>query len=405
MKILVLNCGSSSIKYRLFEMPEASVAAWGEVQRIGDSSAEVDHCSAGRRVTRPMLIPDHAAGLHIIIDLLTKEEAACLQDIDQIEAVGHRVVHGGERIAEAVLIDNDVIDAIEDHIELAPLHNPPNLTGIHVAQQVFPKVPQVAVFDTAFHQTIPPHAYLYALPMDLYRKGRIRRYGFHGISHRYVAGRAMDILGKLPEEANLITCHLGNGASITAIAGGRSVDTSMGFTPLEGLVMGTRCGDLDPAIPLYLSETRKMSLADIDNLMNEESGLLGLSGRSNDVRELLRLNEAGHKDSTLALEIFCYRIRKYIGAYLAVLGRADALVFTAGIGENSPWVRQRVCEEGLQALGIRIDATQNAAAVGREQEISGDGTKVRVLVIPTNEEKLIAMDTYAVAQKNRAVPA
>jgi acetate kinase len=306
-------------------------------------------------------------------------------------------VHGGEKFTQTVLINDEVMEAIEDHVELAPLHNPPNLAGIRVAQGLLPGVPQVAVFDTAFHQSIPRHAFLYALPMDLYRKERIRRYGFHGTSHRYVSMRAAEILRKAPEDANLITCHLGNGASITAVAAGRSVDTSMGFTPLEGLVMGTRCGDIDPAIALHLAQARKMSPTEIDNLLNKQSGLLGLSGRSNDVRELLRLMERGHKDAATALEIFCYRIHKYIGAYLAVLGRADALVFTAGIGENSPWVR-RNASKGLERFGIRIDETRNKAAVGCESDISADGAEIRVLVVPTNEEKLIAMDAYALTQ-------
>jgi acetate kinase len=397
MKILVLNCGSSSIRYRLFEMPGGSVLAWGLVQRIGNSSSEINHCAAGKRLSRSLPVADHAAGLQIVVDMLSKGGAAALEHAGEIEAVGHRVVHGGEKFTQTVLIDDEVMEAIEDHVELAPLHNPPNLAGIRVAQDLLPGVPQVAVFDTAFHQSIPRHAYLYALPMDLYRKERIRRYGFHGTSHRYVSMRAAEILKKGPEDANLITCHLGNGASITAVAAGRSVDTSMGFTPLEGLVMGTRCGDIDPAIALHLAQVRKMSPAEIDNLLNKKSGLLGLSGRSNDVRELLRLMERGHQDAATALEIFCYRIHKYIGAYLAVLNRADALVFTAGIGENSPWVRRNACK-GLERFGIRIDEIRNKAAVGCESDISADGAEIRVLVVPTNEEKLIAMDAYALTQ-------
>jgi acetate kinase len=397
VKILVLNCGSSSIKYQLFEMPEGVVLAWGIVQQIGELSGRIDHHGAGKNIKHAMPIPDHTVGLRNVVDLLSKGEAAPLKDVTQIGAVGHRVVHGGEKFTETVIINDEVVDAIEDHIELAPLHNSPNLMGIRVAREILPQVSQVAVFDTAFHQTIPRRAYLYALPMNLYRKERIRRYGFHGTSHRYVSARASEILGKALENTNLITCHLGNGSSITAVAGGRSVDTSMGLTPLEGLVMGTRCGDIDPAILLHLSRVQKLSLSDIDRLLNKQSGLLGLSGKSNDVRELLQLTEAGHKDAAIAMEIFCYRLRKYIGAYLAVLGRTDALVFTAGIGENSPWVRQHTCE-GLERLGIGIDEKRNAAASQSERDITAEGMDVRVLVIPTNEEKLIAMDTYALTR-------
>jgi len=378
MKVLVLNSGSSSIKYQLFAMPEAQVLASGLVERIGE------------------LVPDHGVGLRQIMALLTTGANAPLADISELGAVGHRVVHGGERFAETVAIDDDVIDAIAANAALAPLHNPPNLLGIRVARELLgPSVPQVAVFDTAFHHDMPPHAYRYALPTELYTDAGIRRYGFHGTSHRFVATKAAAMLGKELSAVNLITCHLGNGSSVAAIAGGRSVDTSMGLTPLEGLVMGSRSGDLDPGVVFHLARTRGLSVDAIDKLLNKQSGLLGLSGLSNDVRELLAAAEQGHQGAKLALDVFAYRLKKYLGAYLAVLGGTDAIVFTAGIGENAPVVRAMVCE-GLGHLGVAIDPERNASARGAT-DISAPGAIVRVLVIPTDEERLIAQDTYAVA--------
>jgi acetate kinase len=396
MKVLVLNCGSSSIKYQLYSMPDGEVLAKGLIQRIGESEGTLEQTSARGNIRRAEPVPDHDAGLRRMVEMLTQGEQAPLSSVQEIAAVGHRVVHGGERFAATTLIDDDVVQAIKAHIALAPLHNPPNLLGIEVARALLPGVPQVAVFDTAFHQTLPAHAYLYALPSKLYREAKVRRYGFHGTSHRYVAQRAAEMLGRPADSVNLITAHLGNGSSITAVENGKSVDTSMGLTPLEGLVMGTRSGDIDPAIIFHLARVEGMSLDDIDKLLNKKSGLIGLSGKSNDVRELLRLRNEGDKDAAMAIEVCCYRLKKYVGAYLAVLGRLDALVFTAGIGENSPFIRERVCS-GLDRLGIKVDPEKNQAARGREADISPPGLETRVLVVPTNEEKLIAMDTFALA--------
>ena len=399
MKVLVLNCGSSSIKYQVFVMPEGKVIAKGLVQRIGESEGGIEQSAGGSKQVLALNIPDHEFGLQQAVKLLTEGDKAPLDDVSEIGAVGHRVVHGGERFTETVRIDDEVIKAIEAHAELAPLHNPPNLQGIRVALKMLPDAPQVAVFDTAFHQTMPPRSYRYALPDHLYRESGMRRYGFHGTSFRYVAMRAAAMLEVSPLEANLIACHLGNGCSIAAIAGGKSVDTSMGFTPLEGLVMGTRSGDIDPGIVFHLGRVQKLSMDEINRLLNKQSGLLGISEKSNDVRELLKLVEGGDKKADLALDVFCYRLKKYIGAYYAVLGKVDAVVFTAGIGENSPEVRSRACA-GLECLGIGLDKAKNQSAAGRESDITAPGMRTRVLVVPTNEEKLIAMDTYALIGGN-----
>jgi acetate kinase len=396
VKVLVLNCGSSSIKLKLFDMPAGTVLAKGAVARIGESMGEVKLNGPSGSASFEEPIPDHETGLRRAIALLTDGDAAPLADVAEIEAVGHRVVHGGERFTKTTLIDDEVVAAIEDHVALAPLHNPPNLLGIRVARDLLPGVPQVGVFDTAFHQTMEPHAYLYALPQRLYTEDRIRKYGFHGTSHRYVTERAVEILGKASDETNLITCHLGNGGSVAAIRGGRSADTSMGLTPLEGLVMGTRSGDIDPAIIFHLAGAKGMTISDIDRLLNKQSGLLGLSGKSNDVRELMELREQGDEGARRALDIFCYQIKKYIGAYMAVLGRVDAIVFTGGIGENQPMVRAAACAD-MAPLGVEIDAEKNEATHGEEARIGVPGRATEVLVAPTDEEKLIASDTYALA--------
>ncbi|MEJ2722452.1 MAG: acetate kinase, partial [bacterium] len=372
MKVLVLNCGSSSIKYQVFAMPEAEVIAKGLVQRIGESEGGIEQTAGGEKRKVAHKIPDHEFGLKMVVRFLTEGDNAPLNDVSEIGAVGHRVVHGGERFTETVRIDDEVIKAIEDHAELAPLHNPPNLQGIRVALKIFPDAPQVAVFDTAFHQTMPPRAYRFALPGRLYRENRIRRYGFHGTSFRYVAMRAAAMLGMSLPDCNLIICHLGNGCSIVAIAKGKSVDTSMGLTPLQGLVMGTRSGDIDPGIIFHLGRVQELSMNEIDNLLNKKSGLLGLSEESNDVRKLLEQVRAGDEKAELAMDVFCYRLKKYIGAYFAALGKVDALVFTAGIGENSPEVRARTCK-GLERLGIGLDDEANESAVGREADITARG--------------------------------
>jgi len=396
MRILVLNAGSSSIKFELFRMPEETIDARGLLQRIGEPTGELA-CRIGaveRRIERP--VRDHAEGLRLILDTLTDAAHGGLADLAEIGAVGHRVVHGGEAFHEPVLIDDEVERAIEAHVPLAPLHNPPNLLGIREARKALPGVPQVAVFDTAFHQTMPPVAFRYAVPSELYEEARLRRYGFHGTSHRFVSERAAALLGRPLPAANLITCHLGNGCSMAAVRGGRSVDTSMGLTPLEGLVMGTRSGDIDPAVASYLERVRGLTIRQIDALLNKQSGLLGLSGLSNDMRTLLEAEAAGNERARLAIDVYCYRVRKYVGAYTAVLGEVHALVFTAGVGENSPPIRARILA-GLEPLGYRLDAKRNRAAVRREADIATADSPIRILVVPTNEELVIARDTFDLA--------
>ncbi len=398
MKILVINSGSSSIKYELYQMPGEGVEAKGVLQRIGEAQSElVQRIGTTEEVVKKP-VADHAEGLHLIMSTLTDSRHGGLADLSEISAVGHRVVHGGEAFSETVLITDEVEQAIADHAELAPLHNPPNLLGIQVARKLLPQVPQVAVFDTAFHQSIPDYAFIYPVPLELYHEDKIRRYGFHGTSHRFVAARAAELLGRAPDKVNLITCHLGNGCSITAIRQGRSVDTSMGLTPLEGLVMGTRCGDIDPAIVAHLVRVKGMSVAEIDTLLNKKSGLLGISGKSNDVRTLLVAEREGDQRAALALGIYCYRIRKYIGAYTAALGEVSAVVFTAGVGENSSSIRERVLAK-MRPLGYHLDATKNKQAVGRELDVADDESPIRILVVPTNEELLIARDSYTVARR------
>jgi acetate kinase len=403
MKILVLNCGSSSIKFQLIETDSELIEsntdrciAKGSVDRIGTDEATLSVTvppNPCKSTTQELL--DHQAALTGVISAL--KECHAVADISQIQAVGHRMVHGGERFAASVMIDEEVEKEIQHCVELAPLHNPHNLRGYYVARKVMPQVPQVAVFDTAFHQSMPPRAYVYGLPYSYYRRYRIRRYGFHGTSHRYVAFRYRQIFGKAREEVNLISTHLGNGCSMTAIEKGHSVDTSMGFTPQEGLLMGTRCGDIDPAALFYIMSKDELTLHDMSMLLNKFCGLYGISGESNDMRELLAASAKNDEQAKLAIEVFCYRVKKYIGAYSAALGHVDGLIFTGGIGENSPPVRARACE-GLEELGIQIDPERNQAVVGREAEISTPASRIRVMVIPTNEELLIARDTFRVVR-------
>lgn len=395
IKVLVINSGSSSIKFELFTMPEERVEASGLLQRIGEEQSELGYSIGGTKHELKKPIADHAAGLQLIIDALTDRDKGGLKDISEIGAVGHRVVHGGEAFAQTAQIDDEVMQAVRDHIELAPLHNPPNIMGIEVAQRVLPQAKQVAVFDTSFHQSIPKHAYLYAVPYELYVENRVRRYGFHGTSHRYVAERAAALLEKPLAQCNLITAHLGNGASITAIRGGRSVDTSMGLTPLEGLMMGTRCGDIDPALIAYLERVRKLSISEIDKLLNKKSGLLGVSGLSNDMRTCEGAAAEGNERARLALDMYAYRVKKYVGAYTAALGEVDALVFTAGVGENAVALREQICE-GLAPLGYALDRDRNRVR-GKEADVAQADSRARIFVIPTNEELMIARDTYAVA--------
>lgn len=395
MKVLVINTGSSSIKYQLYQMPESKVLAKGVVERIAEESSKLTHYYDGKTHTVEAKVKTHEEGMELILNTLVSKEAGVIEGISAIGAVGHRVVHGGEEFTGSVVIDEEVIASIEKFAGLAPLHNPHNLTGIKASRAKLPNIKQVGCFDTAFHTTIPEVAYMYALPYELYEKYRIRRYGFHGTSHRYVARRAAVLMGKDKYDVNVITCHLGNGCSITAVEKGKSVDTSMGFTPLEGVVMGTRSGDFDPAVVFYLMD-KGYDATMLKTLCNNESGLLGISGASNDMRNLEELARKGNPRAKLAVDIFCYRVKKYIGAYSAVLDTVDAVVFTGGIGENSVLVRQRICTN-LKQIGIELDSEANAGAKGIEADISSLASKVRVFVIPTDEEAAIAHDTYELA--------
>ena len=397
MKILVLNSGSSSLKFQLFSLPGLDSVASGLIENIGREHGDVritwtrkDGTREGIR--RDMKIRDHKGAVQAMSDLLG--ETGTLKGIDELSGIGHRVVHGGEYFKEPVLIDETVIDAIRELIPLAPLHNPANLTGIQVAVEHAPGIPQVAGFDTAFHQSIPEHAYLYALPYRIYEEFWVRRYGFHGTSHCYVSKKAAEFLCRGIRGLDIITLHLGNGASAAAVKAGRSIDTSMGFTPLEGLIMGTRSGDLDPAILFYLAREHGMEIRELDDMLNRQSGLKGICGE-NDMRTITEMAHQGDRLARLALDMFCYRVKKYIGAYLAVLGGADCLVFTGGIGENSPIVREMCCM-GLDRLGIEVDRDRNQKAVSKIREIQAEKAPVKILVVPTNEELEIAVQTARV---------
>lgn len=407
MKVLVVNCGSSSLKYQLFDSETEEVLASGLASRVaveGGAQAKLQHRPAGNSehvVEAPM--PDHEVALGFVLEALVHPAHGVLGSLQEISAVGHRVVHGGERFTESVLIDDEVIAAIEHFCEIAPLHNPANLQGIAACRHRLPGVPMAAVFDTAFHQTLSPVAYIYGLPYDLYEQRAIRRYGFHGTSHRYVAEQAAEMLaarGVPREDQKIITCHLGNGCSITAVKGGKSVQTSMGFTPLAGLLMGTRCGDIDPALVPYLINHLGMDSGEIDEMLNKRSGLLGISGVSSDMRDIHRAAAEGNSRAQLAFDIFCYRLRRYVGAYAAVMGGVDAVVFTAGIGENDPAVRAQSVQ-GLEFLGLCLDAEANARPDGKgPRDISTADSRARILVIPTNEELLIARDTARLVGAN-----
>ncbi|HOA40237.1 MAG TPA: acetate kinase [Halanaerobiales bacterium] len=394
MIILVINSGSSSIKYQLFNMEEEIVVAKGGIQRIGIANSFLEHETHEGKETRiDQDIPDHAAGIRLMMDVLLDEEYGVINDIDEIDAVGHRVLHGGEKFTESIIIDEEVVKIIEEYCDLGPLHNPHNLTGIRVCKKLMPDKPQVAVFDTSFHTTMPEKAYLYALPYEYYEKYKVKRYGFHGTSHRYVSRRCAQLMNRPYEELKIISCHLGNGASIAAVANGKCVDTSMGLTPLEGLVMGTRCGDIDPAIIKFIMEKEGLTIEEMDIIMNKKSGLLGISGISNDSRDVSEAAKNGNYRAKLALELFDYRIVKYIGAYMAAMGGVDAIVFTAGIGENQFETRANIIEQ-LGFLGIKLDPEANKVR-GEEKEISTADSTVKVFVIPTNEELMIARDTLA----------
>lgn len=396
MKVLVINCGSSSLKYQLMNMEDENVLAKGLVERIGIEGSVLTHKANGEKVVIEQPMKDHKVAIGLVLGALVDKKHGVISDMSEISAVGHRVVHGGEKYASSVLIDGKVMEALEQCVKLAPLHNPPNIVGINACKELMPSTPMVAVFDTAFHQTLPEEAYMYALPYELYTKYGVRKYGFHGTSHRFVSMTAAEMMGKKPEDIKIITCHLGNGASLAAIDGGKSVDTTMGFTPLAGVVMGTRCGDIDPAIVPFLAKEAGMSIQEVDTLMNKKSGVLGLSELSSDFRDLENAAKEGNKKAQLALDVFDYRVRTAIGSYVAALNGTDAIIFTAGLGENSGAHRATICE-GLSYLGIKIDAEKNGKR-GEALEISTPDSKVKVFVIPTDEELMIARDTKEIVK-------
>lgn len=406
MKILTLNCGSSSVKYQVYDWEEKIPLAQGVVERVTIGDSFIKHTPFGKDTVKiPHECPDHNEAIKLIMDTLTHPDYGVLNDLSEIDAVGHRVVHGGEEFTKSVLINDEVIKTFEELSSLAPLHNPANVKGIRAAMKLLPNVPHVAVMDTAFHQTMPEHAYLYAVPRRWYEAYGVRRYGFHGTSHLYVSRRAAVLLGKKANEVNLITCHIGNGASMTAIKNGKSVDHSMGFTPLEGLIMGTRSGDLDPAIITYIMEKENMSADEVLYILNKKSGILGITGKYTDRRDVEIAAEKGDKLAKLAIEMEAYRIRKYIGAYYAVLGKVDAIVFTAGVGEKSPIIREKALS-GLENLGIYLDKEKNEKAVSRNKEfiISKDDSPVKVFVIPTDEEMVFTEDVVAIVEGRYDVP-
>lgn len=401
MKIIVLNCGSSSIKYQLFEMTTREVLAKGIVEKIGLHGSFIkNERNDGDKLVLEGEIYDHQSGIEYVLGILTSIKHGSIKSFEEIDAVGHRVVHGGEKFNSSVLITDDVIRMMEECIDLAPLHNPPNLKGIYAMQALLPNVPQVGAFDTAFHQTMPDYAYMYAIPYSLYKKHAIRRYGFHGTSHRYVSKRACEILGVDPLSQRIITCHLGNGASLAAIKNGVSVDTSMGLTPVEGLIMGTRTGDMDLGVLTYLMMKEELDISTANTLINKHSGMLGITGISSDMREIMKASEESDSRAVLGLAMYHYRIRKYIGSYAAALGGFDILVFTGGIGENSDVTREEVSKD-FEYLGLEFDKEKNTGLRGKEAVISKDSSKVKVMVVPTNEELIIAEDTVQIIESMR----
>ncbi|QOX62795.1 acetate kinase [Anoxybacterium hadale] len=397
MKVLVINCGSSSLKYQVLDMTTETLLAKGLVERIGIEGSILSHEKIGMdkfKLTTPMA--SHKEAIAHVLEALIDAEHGVISSMDEIGAVGHRVVHAGEKYSSSVVINDDVIKALEECVELAPLHNPPNLLGIAACQELMPSTPMVGVFDTAFHQTMPPESYIYAIPYEYYDKYKIRRYGFHGTSHKYVSERTADILGVNIEDLKIITCHLGNGASVTAIKRGKSIDTSMGFTPLEGLVMGTRSGDIDPAIVSYIRQKENLPAGESTNILNKKSGVLGISGVSSDFRDLEDAVAAGNERAALALKVFAHKVRFYIGAYIAEMNGVDAIVFTAGVGENDINIRDLICSE-LGNLGIKLDLVKNKVK-GKETIISREDSKVKILLVPTNEELMIARDTFSLVK-------
>lgn len=397
-KVLVINTGSSSLKYQLIDMKDESVLAKGLCDRIGIDNSFIKHTKTGSEtVIIDIDMPSHKAAIKAVVKALTDRKIGVISDMSEISAVGHRVVHGGEKFHESVIINESVMNAIQDCVELAPLHNPPNIIGIDACQHIMPNTRMVAVFDTAFHQSLPRYAYMYALPYDIYEKHSVRKYGFHGTSHKYVSERAAVMLGKSVEELKLISCHLGNGASVCAVQYGKSVETSMGFTPLDGLAMGTRCGSVDPAVVKFLMENEKMNPKEIDEYLNKKSGILGISGVSSDFRDIDTAVEEGNARAQLAIDIFCYRVKKCIGEYAAVMNGVDAVIFTAGIGENNAIVRKNVTDN-MESFGITIDPEKNTVR-GKELDISTPDARVRTLVVPTNEELAIARETMKLTAK------
>ena len=401
MEILALNCGSSSVKYQLFDWSKGEVIARGMVERVTIGDSFIIHEVPGRDTYREEYeCPNHKTAVHLIVKILTDKTYGVVGDMSQISAVGHRVVHGGEKFTRSILIDETVLDAIKEVQHLAPLHNPPNIAGIEAAQHTLPDVPHIAIFDTAFHQSMPEHAYTYPVPYDWYEKHGVRRYGFHGTSHLYVSKRAAVLLQKKPEDCNIITMHIGNGVSHAAIKNGISIDTSMGLTPLEGAVMGTRCGDIDPAIPAFIMERENLSPQEIDSILNKKSGILGITGEFTDRRDVIEAAEAGNKRCDLALEIESYRLKKYIGSYCAVLGRLDAVVFTAGVGEMGWLIREKALED-LSHIGIILDKEKNRNTMTRKEEtlITTADSPVKVFVIPTDEELVFTEDVVAILEE------
>lgn len=393
MKILVLNCGSSSIKYALYNMDDKSVMTSGGAERVGLDGAFVKvKLPNGEKKTVMHDIPEHTEGVKFIFSLLTDPEIGVIKDLNEIDAVGHRMVHGGEKFNKSVVLTDEVLKTFEECIDLAPLHNPANLKGVKAVSELMPGLPQVGVFDTAFHQTMPAHSYLYAIPYELYEKYGVRRYGFHGTSHRYVSKRVCDFLGVNPADKKVITCHIGNGGSIAAVDGGKCVDTSMGLTPLEGLMMGTRSGDIDGGAIIFLEKKLGLDADGMSNLLNKKSGVLGITGISSDMREIESANDEGNERAKLALDMYSYRIKKYVGAYAAAMGGCDIIVFTAGVGENQASMREDVCRN-MEYMGVKLDVEKNKTIRGEEAIISTPDSKVTVCVIPTDEELMIATDT------------
>ena len=401
MKVLVVNCGSSSVKYALFSMTHEKKIASGLVECIGLPEAYFKGQAVGCEEEKSLCkVSNHFEAVELIIKHLLEPEKGSIKNVDEIYAIGHRIVHGGDKFSDSVLVDESVKAGLKECFSIAPLHTPHHYAGIEAVEKMLPGIPSILVFDTAFHQTMPDYAYMYALPYDYYAKDHIRRYGFHGTSHKYVTQKAAAMLNKPLEEVKLITCHLGNGSSISAINNGKVIDTSMGFTPLAGLVMGTRCGDIDPAALVYIMDKEKnITAEEMNNLLNKRSGLLGISGLSGDMRTIVKAIQAGNKKAKLAFDMLCYSIKKYISAYYGILNGADGIVFTAGIGENVPSVRERACEH-LQNLGIELDIEKNNAPIHEERFISADNSKVKIMIIPTNEELMIAREAMQVLSDN-----